>query len=168
MRYVVVIAIAGILAGNIPQAAEAARPKNGATYRGKTSQGRTMEVSVSRRGRVDAIADVRTQCRTLGRSTSIAVAVMMRVRTGGRFGERSIDVEQLDVTLSPIVLDGRRRSLFDVSKTTLSGIFTTRRRASGTWRVQSLIFDRGTFTADKQSFDECDTGVIGWNARLRR
>jgi hypothetical protein len=42
--------------------------------------------------------------------------------------------------------------------TASGGRFSTSSSATGTWRVQSVIFDHATFPADKQPVDECDTG----------
>ena len=83
----------------------------------------------------------------------------------GRFRSTEFDSDLAD--LAPFIDNGRRRSLFDVTRYEFSGRFVSRRRVRGQWRARSLLLDRGSFTTEA-AFDRCDTGVVAWSARLRR
>jgi len=165
--YVAAAAALALVAPGAVVSAEAARPTKGADYVGATSQGSRIEVEVGRRGRgLDAAADLRTRCALLGRRTFYSISVLVPVRRGGRFSETSIEAD-FDLMLNPIVVDGRRKRIFDVSVTRLTGRFVSPRRVRGTLRVESAVYDRATYPADDRPFDKCDTGVVSWTARRR-
>ena len=58
-------------------------------------------------------------------------------------------------------------AVFDVSKTEIAGRFLTTGTAQGTWRFQSVLYDRVAYPADQQPIDRCDTGTLTWQARLK-
>jgi hypothetical protein len=151
----------------LPTAASGAVPVRKGVYRGKTAQSRTVELRMTRSVRrlSEVVADLRTGCQRLGKVTLFAGAFDLRVSPGGRF--RSIDYDSDLADLAPFIDNGRRRSLFDVTRYELSGRFVSRRRVRGQWRARSLLLDRDSFTTEA-AFDRCDAGVVSWSARLRR
>jgi hypothetical protein len=159
------VVLGGVVSAVTAAAADAARPKKGARYKGKTSQNRTIRIKIDRRGNIDfAAATLRTGCVTLGRESLFGDQSLVRVGRGGRFSSVSF---QSDLWLNPVKINGR--GVVDMTRETLSGRFVTSRRATGTWRMQSLVFDRRTFpAADQRPVDQCDTGAVTWKARLRR
>lgn len=151
--------------------ADAALPKKGAVYAGKTSQGVAMRLKVSRGSRrtISVVeTDIRTQCGKLGSERFYTLAVGVGVRRDGRFSSTVFDIEELELSFEPAVIDGTRRSVFDVTKTLVSGRFLSRRSVTGTWRNESAIYDARTYPSDDRTVDKCDTGVVTWSARLRR
>jgi hypothetical protein len=138
------------------------------TYRGETSQNRALVIKMTRsvRRQSFAEADLRTQCGRVGRVTLFAGAFETRVSRSGRFRSNEIEVET--AALNPVLDNGIRRRLFDVTRYEFSGRFVTRRRVRGQWRARSVLFDRGVFTSAEGVFDRCDTGLVTWSARLRR
>jgi hypothetical protein len=68
----------------------------------------------------------------------------------------------------PVVLGGRRRNVFDVTKSQLSGRFVTRRTVRGSWRLRSVVYDRDTYPDSATPVERCDTGSVSFRARRRR
>jgi hypothetical protein len=166
--FLALLVLTAVLASAAP--ADAARPKKGGHYAGKTSQGSRIEVDVGRKGKgFDIGADrARTACARFGRSSFLfAVDVLIRVRRGGGFTSTSVDIGEMDLSLLPLLIDGRRRTVFDTTVGRLAGRFVSSRRVTGTWRFQSAIYDQSTFPVDDRPVDKCDTGVITWSARRR-
>lgn len=159
-----VIAASVVLA---PAAASGAVPVRKGVYRGETSQSRAVEVKMTRSVRrlSTVFADLRTGCQRVGKVTLFAGAFDLRVSPGGRFRSTDFDSDLAD--LGPFIDNGRRRSLFDVTRYDFSGRFVSRRRVRGQWRARSLLLDRDGFTSEA-AVDRCDTGVVSWSARLRR
>jgi hypothetical protein len=160
-------AVAALCLALVPAVVSAAVPVRKGTYRGKTSQSRAVVLKMTRSvRRQDAVeADLRTTCGRIGRITLFAGAVDTRVSPSGRFRNTYIEADFADV--GPFLDNGRRRSLFDVTRYELSGRFVSRRRVRGQWVARSLLMDRDSFQ-DEGALDRCDSGVITWSARLRR
>lgn len=150
-----------------PAAASGAVPVRKGMYRGETSQSRAIELKMTRsvRRQDAAFTDLRTACARVGKVTLFAGAIDVRVSPSGRFRSTEMDADLAD--LGPFFDNGRRRSLFDVTRYEFSGRFVSRRRVRGQWRARSLLLDRDGFTTEA-AVDRCDTGVVSWSARLRR
>jgi hypothetical protein len=158
----------GVVLSVSPAAAMGAVPVKRGTYRGETSQNRALVIKMTRsvRRQSFAEADLRTQCGRVGRVTLFAGAFDTRVSRSGRFRSNGIEVET--AALNPVLDNGIRRRLFDVTRYEFSGRFVTRRRVRGQWHARSVLFDRGVFTSAEGVFDRCDTGDVTWSARFRR
>jgi hypothetical protein len=168
------VALAGGVAATSVVSAEAARPKKGAVYVGRTSQGFPLRVAINRRSsrRIDFIEDdLRTRCSQLGTARLYAEQFDIRLPRNGHFSLTAFGADlNLDLSFDglPVDIGGIRHRVFDVTKDQLSGRFVSSRRARGTWRIASAIFDRSTFPAPVQLLDTCDTGVVTWSVRLKR
>ena len=163
--------VGGVSAATVATTEAALPPKKGARYTGKTSQGARVKIRISRRTRrvvSDIESRVRTRCAKLGRRSELALGGLDRIRRGGRFSETFTAVNEFLFPFEPVFVDGRRRGLFDVTKSRITGRFVTRRRARGTWRWESAVYEERTFPGGGQARDTCDSGVITWTARLRR
>lgn len=151
--------------------ADAARPKAGGSYKGKTSQGETLKLKLKKksRSRLSTIeASITTNCVAIGQQSTIGVDVELHVTRKGRFAHSYIETDTLANLFDPVVVGGVSRSLFDVTRSTLRGRFVSRRRATGTWRLRSLLYDRNGYPVNDSAYDRCDTGSITWTARLKR
>lgn len=148
----------------------AALPKQGRDYRGKTSQGLTLTIEMKKGTprTVDTIAtDVMLRCGKLGPSRQYTLDVTLRVARDGRFRRTTYEADGSDLSLDPVTIDGQKRALVDVSKTQVAGRFLTSRTAQGTWRLQSVFYDRAGYPDDLQPVDRCDSGIVTWQARLK-
>jgi hypothetical protein len=164
--------VAGILAvllifGVAPS--EAARPILNATYKGKTSQGRGVKLKIAKHRReIQTLqAKLRIHCVALGTMTTQGVDVAIRVSRAGNFSSTFIEVSSLEGLFGPVVVAGRRRNVFDVTKSKLSGSFVTRTRVRGSWRERSVVYDRDGYPDNVTPVDRCDTGSVGFSARRR-
>lgn len=150
--------------------AGAALPKKGSLYRGITSQraGLTLQVASHTRRGIDFIeTEVRTQCGKLRPIRIFDVGVSIPIRRDGRFSDTTVESDWLELA-DLVTVDGRRRRLFDITATRITGRFLRSGRAVGTWRTQSALYDINTFPADDRPVDRCDTGLVTWRARSVR
>lgn len=171
LRFCVCIAVVstGVALLLSPSVAPGAVPAKNGNYRGKTSQGLPVNIEMTRRARIQDIADgeLRTQCVRVGRVDLFAGHFGTRVARSGRFRSTSILAES--AFTGPVLDDGgTKRRLFDVTRFELSGRFVSRRRVRGQWRAHSMLFPRSAFFSGEGQLDRCDTGVLTWSARLRR
>ena len=151
--------------------ADAALPSKGARYTGKTSQGLPVGLKMGRGSRrtIDTVAmDIRTKCGKVGSERFYTLAVLVGVSRTGRFRDVAFETQALVLSFEPVVIDGTRRAILDVTKTVVTGRFVSRRKVTGTWRNESAIYDKRTYPSDERAVDKCDTGVVTWSARLKR
>lgn len=150
--------------------AVAALPKQGRDYRGKTSQGQRLTIEMkAKRRTIDSIAaDVISHCAKLGPSRQYTLDVELAVRRDGSFRGTSYGVDEGDWSSEPVTIGGQQRAVVEVSKTQIVGKFLTSRHAQGTWRHETVLYDRVAYPADQQPVDRCDTGIVTWQARLKR
>jgi hypothetical protein len=162
--------LGGVSAATVASAEAALPPKKGARYAGRTSQGIRLKIRIDRSTRrvVSEIETrIRTRCTKLGTWPAFPFKGDLRIRGGGRFSATGTDTNSLLFPFEPVFVDGRRRGLFDVTKSRLTGRFVTPRRARGTWHVKSAAYEQRTFPEEDRPVDKCDSGVIRWKARLR-
>lgn len=171
---VLLVAAAVTVAGAVSVAStEAARPKKGAVYKGRTSRGLPLRLAVSPRttrviSRIET--NPRTRCGVLGAQQMFAAQFDVGVSRGGRFSMTDLSADlNLDLSLEGgfVVVGGRQRRIFDVTSEQLSGRFTRSGRVRVSWRWRTAILDRAAFPEQVEVLDKCDTGVLTWTARRR-
>jgi hypothetical protein len=148
---------------------EAARPILDATYKGRTAQDRAIKLKIAKNRRevLRIQAKLRIRCAALGGMTTQGVDVAIKVSRAGNFSSTFVEVSSLEGLFGPVVVAGRRRNVFDVTKSRLSGRFVTRNRVQGSWRERSVVYDRDEYPDSVAPVDRCDTGSVSFSARRR-
>ena len=145
--------------------ANAATPYRKGLYQGRTSQGLRVGLYIDRDGQLDnAEIAVRLPCGDLGQVARYNAFAFSSVSPSGRLTDTQYDTHRSD--FDTVTKNGTIG--FDTSRCTAEGRFTSHRRATGTWRVQSLILSPGTFPYDPSLVGSCYTGVVRWSATFKR
>lgn len=167
-RSLIVILAVSLVAG-VP-AADAARPILGAKYRGRTAQDAklVLRVAKNRREIQNIQALLNTNCAELGGLNTQGLDVSIKVSRKGRFSSTFIEARSLESLFRPVVVAGRERNVFDVTKARITGRFVTRNRVRGSWRLRSLIYDEDGYPDAATPVDRCDTSSVGFSARRVR